>query len=171
MAQAVRRRGRSRNASHPPAVSQQAVETSGQIRYLEFFRAGPVERIRIIKAGILASDAKSIFSGIGSSQSEAMQVLAVSLATLNRKAKSQERLAPAESERVLGVARLVGQVQAMVEESGDHEGFDASAWLSRWLREPLPALNGVRPRDLLDTIEGQNLVASMLARIESGAYA
>jgi uncharacterized protein (DUF2384 family) len=35
----------------------------------------------------------------------------------------------------------------------------------------LPALGGVRPLDLMDTMEGQSLVAETLARIQSGAYA
>lgn len=69
------------------------------------------------------------------------------------------------------MARLVGQIQAIVEESGDPEGFDAAAWLSRWLNEPLPALGGVCPLDMLDTIEGQSLVSASLARIQGVAYA
>jgi uncharacterized protein (DUF2384 family) len=76
-----------------------------------------------------------------------------------------------EHERALGIARLTGQLQAIVEESGQPEGFDAAAWMSWWLREPLPALGGVRPLDLLDTTEGQTLVSTILAQIQSGAYA
>ena len=71
----------------------------------------------------------------------------------------------------IGVARLVAQVQRIVDESGDPEGFDATAWTSRWLDEPLPALNGVCPVDLLDTMEGQALVSNAIAQIQSGAYA
>jgi len=40
-------------------------------------------------------------------------------------------------------ARLIGQVQAMVEQSGNPEGFDAAHWLGAWLDEPLPALGGL----------------------------
>ncbi|MFN3458076.1 MAG: antitoxin Xre/MbcA/ParS toxin-binding domain-containing protein [Novosphingobium sp.] len=66
---------------------------------------------------------------------------------------------------------LIGQVEAIVAESGDPKGFDAPEWLSRWLREPLPALGGTPPVALLDTMEGQAMVAEALARIQSGAYA
>jgi uncharacterized protein (DUF2384 family) len=72
---------------------------------------------------------------------------------------------------VLGIAGLVGQLQAIVEESGDPEGFDAMRWLSRWLREPLSALGGDKPLSLLDTMEGQSLVANTLAKMQSGAFA
>ena len=59
----------------------------------------------------------------------------------------------------------------MVKESGDPEGFNAAEWLSRWLREPLPALGGQMPIKLLDTMAGQALVSQALSRIQSGAYA
>ena len=59
----------------------------------------------------------------------------------------------------------------MVAESGEPAGFDAGAWLARWLTEPLPSLGGTRPADLLDTMEGQGLVSTALAQLQSGAYA
>ena len=52
-------------------------------------------------------------------------------ASLKRSVKRQKRLPLAESERVPAVARLVGQIQNIVEESGDPRGFDATAWMSR----------------------------------------
>jgi hypothetical protein len=80
-------------------------------------------------------------------------------------------LALTEGERVLGVEMLTEQLQAMLEQSGNPQGFDARAWLSTWLREPLPALGGLRPLDLQDTLEEQALVSDAFARIQSGAYA
>lgn len=65
---------------------------------------------------------------------------------------------------------LVLQVEVMVRESGKPAGFSASVWLSHWLEEPLPALDGKKPRDILGTIEGQRLVADLLARMQSGAF-
>ena len=54
---------------------------------------------------------------------------------------------------------------------GNAQGFDATAWMSRWLNEPLAALGGVRPMDLTDTMEGQGVVSTALAPMQSGAYA
>ena len=139
--------------------------------YIGVFRAEPVQRIDMIKAGIPASEAKRILAGLAVNQVAGYRALDISPATMNRKVKDKGRLPPAESERVLGVARLIGQIQAIVEESGNPEGFDAAAWLSRWLGEPLPALGGARPLDMLDTIEGQSLVSASLARIQGAAYA
>lgn len=68
------------------------------------------------------------------------------------------------------IARLIRQVEVMVAESGRPEGFDAAAWTSRWLREPVPALGGALPLDLIRTPEGAELVSDILARMQSGAY-
>lgn len=139
--------------------------------YLDIYRAEPVVRIGMIKAGVPAAEAKRIFQDLALGQGATLSALNMSAATVNRKASRNEALSADESERVIGVARLVGQLQAMVEESGDPRGFDAPAWLSRWLRQPLRALGGVAPMELLDTIEGQTLVSRTLAQMQSGAYA
>ena len=68
------------------------------------------------------------------------------------------------------MAKLVGQVEAMVKGVDEADGFDARAWTARWLSEPLPALGGARPLDFMDTMEGQALVSDTLARVQSGAY-
>lgn len=39
------------------------------------------------------------------------------------------------------------------------------------LSEPLPALGGVHPGEPIDTYERRQLVSSVLAKIQSGAYA
>ncbi len=67
-------------------------------------------------------------------------------------------------------ARLSQQIDAIVQVGGGPRDFDAGAWLSTWLREPLPAIGGQRPIDLLGTEQGQAIVAKALAQIQSGAY-
>jgi putative toxin-antitoxin system antitoxin component (TIGR02293 family) len=125
----------------------------------------------MIRKGVPAIEAKRLVLALGVEQKVFYQALGLKTATVNRKITQSEQLASDESERLLGVARLIGQVEAIVTESGDPQGFDAPEWLSRWLREPLPALGGSPPMALLDTMEGQAMVAEALARIQSGAYA
>jgi hypothetical protein len=72
--------------------------------------------------------------------------------------------------QIPGLPSLVAQVEAMVQGVDGAEGFDALAWTSRWLREPLPAFGGVAPLSYMGTTEGQVLVSETLARIQSGAY-
>ena len=69
------------------------------------------------------------------------------------------------------VLELAAQVQAVVDESGDPEGFDAAKWVRRWLQTPLPALGGKRPAEYMSTSEGRQLVSRLLAMAQSGAYA
>lgn len=139
--------------------------------YLRIYRQSPWERVEAIKLGLPASEAKRILVGFKVGQGALLRALDLSPATLNKRAKRGQALPVAESERVLGIARLVGQVETMVEESGSTDGFDAAAWLSGWLTEPVPALGSQRPLDLLDTMEGQGLVSKLLAQMQSGAYA
>lgn len=139
--------------------------------YRELYRAEPSDRIRLVKDGISPWIAKRLVADLHVEQQVLFAALNLSTATVNRKATRDEALAADEGERVVGVAKLVGQLEAILEESGDLTGFDARAWISTWLREPLPALGGARPLDLLDTMEGQSLVSNALARVQSGAYA
>jgi putative toxin-antitoxin system antitoxin component (TIGR02293 family) len=141
------------------------------ISYLETFRASPIERIEIIRRGVRATEAKRIMADLAMGKGAALKALRLSPATVNKKAKHNQTLSPEESERVIGIAKLVGQIESMVQESGNPEGFDAATWLSRWLRDPLPAFGGERPVDLMDTIEGQSLVSTALAQLQTGAYA
>jgi len=139
--------------------------------FADLHRASPVERIAMVRAGVTAGQLKRLIAALDLDQRSALDALNLRTATVNRKAARGEVLAPDDSERVLGLARLVGQLEEMVADGGDSTGFDAPAWLSRWLREPLPALGGERPIGLLDTMEGQALVARALAQAGSGAFA
>lgn len=139
--------------------------------FLRLYRAPVLERIEWAKGGVGARDAKAILAQLRVPQSEALAAVQIPAATVNRKARTNAPLSPAEGERVLGVGRLLGQVQAMVQESGVPDGFDASAWLSSWMSAPVPALGGARPLDLMDTMTGQALVSQVLSQMQSGAYA
>lgn len=153
------------------AVRERPAKGSTALPYMDIYRASPEDRIRMIRSGVLARNAKRMISDLHFDQQALLGALNLKTATVNRKAARGESLSADESERVIGIARLVGQLQAIVEESGDPDGFDAPLWLSQWLREPLPALGGIQPVSLLDTMEGQALVSETLAKIQSGAFA
>ena len=143
------------------------------LSYSGAYQAPALERIEMIRNGIPAAEAKCIIETLGLSQGTALQALKLSPATVNKKAKQDHTLSPAESERVIGIARLVGQLETMIQESGMRRGCGATTpqWMSRWLQEPLPSLGGRRPLDLMDTMEGQGLVSAALSQVQSGAYA
>ena len=141
------------------------------LSYSDIYRSSAQDRIKMIRIGVKAGDAKQMISDLHFDQQVLLGALNLKTATVNRKAARNEALSIEESERVLGIASLVGQLQTIIEESGNPEGFDATQWLSRWLREPLSALGGEKPVSLLDTMEGQSLVADTLAKVQSGAFA
>ena len=154
-------------AAHAATAKRQQTSLS----YLAVYKASPLERISMIQHGIRATEAKRIIADLAIGQGVALKALKLSPATVNKKAKHNQTLSPGESERVIGFAKLVGQLEAVIQDSGSPEGFDAVAWMSRWLNDPIPALGGARPIDLMDTMEGQALVSTTLAQLQSGAYA
>ena len=153
------------------ASSAAAKSKAWTLSYLNVYRASPLERISLIRKGIPAAEAKRLFAGLPIGQGAGFKALNLSTATVNRKAKQGDILSREESERVVGFAKLVGQLEAMIQDGGSPAGFDARAWMARWLTEPLPAFGGACPADLIDTMEGQSLVSSALAMMQSGAYA
>lgn len=135
-----------------------------------FFRASPLERIRIIKQRVPAKFVVVISVSMKVSKEMLYVTLNLARATIDRKVSKKELLDQDESERVLAMTRLVGQADSIVRDSGTAEGFSAAEWVAAWLQRPHPALGGRRPGELMDTADGRELVTDLLARQQSGAY-
>jgi putative toxin-antitoxin system antitoxin component (TIGR02293 family) len=125
----------------------------------------------MVKEGVPASLLVLISEDMAISKDKLYTTIGLARATVNRKLREQQMLSQDESERVLGIARLVGQVSTMVKESGRPEGFSAAKWVAMWLDQPQPALGGKRPAELMDTADGRGIVSDLIARMQSGAYA
>src|SRR3954469_2012524 len=82
--------------------------------FVTLYKAPVLTQVEWVKSGLGARDAKAILGQLRVPQGEALTALHIPVATVNRKAKTNAPLSPAEGERVLGVGRLLGQVQAMV---------------------------------------------------------
>lgn len=60
----------------------------------------------------------------------------------------------------------------LIRNGGNAADFKKFArWLTQWMEEPVPALAGAAPSDYMDTIEGQEMIAKLLAMMRTGAYA
>ncbi len=161
----------SKTVSSAPAAKPADLE--GAIRaglYRKVPKAPVGVRVAAIRLGLSATIVKNIAGHMLIRQDLLYSTLGLARATMVRKLRNKERMKPDESERVLGLAALIGQVEEMVARSGDPKDFDAAQWVAQWLRQPLPALGGKAPAEWMDTSEGQRLVADTLARMESGAY-
>ena len=141
------------------------------VKFVEAYRSAPIDRVRLIKQGISADVLDQMAKDMSISKVRLADTLGVARFTVDGKVLRRKVLSTDEGSRVLGMASLIGQVQTMVCESGDPEGFNAADWVARWIDRPLPALGGLRPAELMDTYDGQALVSSMVARMQNGAYA
>jgi putative toxin-antitoxin system antitoxin component (TIGR02293 family) len=142
-----------------------------EINYLQMFKASPSEQIDIIRKGLPAELLTRTVWDMGMPKERIFTVLKFPRTTINRQITKNEPLSPEFSERTLGLQKLIGQVESIMADSGADPDFNAAHWVAHWLEQPLPALNNARPADYMDTVVGQELVASMLARTQSGAYA
>jgi uncharacterized protein (DUF2384 family) len=155
--------------SHP-----EAREKGRWLNFRELYQTTPVDRISLIREGVMAADLKTFISSLDIQQERVFTMLDIATATVNRKASRNEALSREDSEKVVGMAKLIGQVETMLEESGDPElmrGFDAAKWLAHWMEEPIPALGGASPSAYMDTIEGQEMISKLLEAMQTGAYA
>lgn len=139
--------------------------------YVAYWNVGPVERIEMVREGLPAKVLSFLAEDMDVARERLYAWLGIARATANRKLRGDERLSQDESERALGMARLVGQVERIVADSGVPTGFDAAKWTAQWLERPNRALGGRSPGQFLDTADGRALVSSLVGQMQSGAYA
>lgn len=138
------------------------------------FQASPLERMTAIRHGIPATAIQAVAKRFDVSQEVFMDWLGISRSTLGRKKQGGGKLTAEQSERLVSLAKLAGQVETIVARSGDPEAagdFDAAAWLEDWLSHPNPALGNALPATYLDTHEGRDVLSRLIAQMETGAYA
>jgi putative toxin-antitoxin system antitoxin component (TIGR02293 family) len=87
-------------------------------------------------------------------------LLGISKATLHRR-KAGGRLAPAESDRVVRFARLMGRAVVVLE---------SEATARQWLSSPQFGLGGAVPLEYAETELGAREVEDLLGRLEHGVY-
>ena len=132
-----------------------------------------MQRIALVREGVPASTLKVLANALGLSTEKLVAALGLARATVERKTRGRRRLSADQTERVLGVARLVEQVERMTRESAAPEiaaDFVPGRWLGEWLDNPNPALGGERPAALLDTVDGRALVSRLLDAMQAGTY-
>lgn len=144
---------------------------SGRRDLAEVERAPSLDRIEMVRAGVPATVLAFLAKRLDVSLEWIYETTGVARSTGDRKRRRGERLNQDQSERVMGLIRLIGEVRRIVDESGDPEGFDAAHWVAEWLEAPLGALGGRRPADLMDTADGRILVTSLVRQMQAGTYA
>ena len=117
-----------------------------------------VERIR---SGIPASAFRTLADRLGVSQNELASKLRVATRTLTRLAGEHKPLPPDITEKVLRAARVMIKARTILSD-------DPS--VVTWLNTEAPALNGVKPIDLLDTDVGAAEVEGLILGLAYGNF-
>ena len=113
-----------------------------------------------IRSGLPYAALETIIEKLQLSINEAAVVLRIPERTLARR-KKEKRLLPEESDRVIRLARVYAHAMEVFETQDDATG---------WFKDPIRALGGRRPLDLLDTDVGAERVDAVLTRIQYGVY-
>lgn len=116
--------------------------------------------IEQIQGGLVVQELEALRDSLDVPMEKLASKLGISNATLHRR-KAQGRLGPAESDRVLRLARLVGKAANVL------GGIEAAR---QWLKSPQFGLGSAVPLDYAETEIGAREVENLLGRIEYGVY-
>ncbi len=135
-------------------------------------RASPLTLVELERQGVSPRLFTDLRSEMGLSSARMIEIFKFPRSTLASKIKSKAPLKGREGQATIKMVKLLAQAQRIVDNSTSDqaEGFDTAHWLGQWLEVPQPALNGLRPSDLLDTETGTQMVHQVLGAIESGVY-
>ena len=117
------------------------------------------EFINAVREGIPGTLVKSVIESSGM-RDIFVGVLNVSSSNLSR-LYMRKHLDRGSSENVLDTVRLLNQAGLV---------WESEKLVKEWLNSPVPALNGDRPIDLIDTSEGRRWVSKILTKIEHGEF-
>lgn len=135
------------------------------------YLASAAERVGFIRQGVPASRIEELAEAMHVSRERLSGILRLPSSSVRRKIRQDATLSIEQSERVIGLMSLIGQVAVVIEGSEDPKGFDAVLWVGEWLEQPVPALGGDRPADYMGTFSGQALVSNLLIQSQAGVFA
>lgn len=149
----------------------------GEAAFQVLERCSAMERVHLVREGVPPRLITLLADELAITRKRLYQVVGLPRSTGDRKIRKSQPLNTDQGERVLALAILIGQVERMLDESGDPDypggldNFSAARWLGQWLSGPVEALGSRTPGELLDTAEGRRLVSRTLRQMQTGAYA
>jgi putative toxin-antitoxin system antitoxin component (TIGR02293 family) len=120
------------------------------------------ELVEKVRKGVKYNDFMTVTLLLPFTMDEWSVLLHLSLRTIQRIKQTKKTFAPAQTERILEIAQVYNK-GIEVFESADNFGV--------WLNTKNIALGGVKPKTLLDTSFGVEMVKDELGRIEYGVLA
>lgn len=137
---------------------------------LQWHEAPLAVRMDLLRRGVPANWLRQSEQAMTLTRSSLCNLLGLKVSTMNRKLLKRCLLNPDESERLMGLQHLIGQVEAVVRDCGDGSRFDAGRWLADWLQRPNRALGGDLPAEFMDTAVGREQVGRLIGAQRSGSY-
>lgn len=131
----------------------------------------PVRLYDAVELGVPTHVVLLLAAAFGDTGASVMNLIGLSETTFRRKEEAKEPLPEVAGHRVMAFLRIVAKLQRLLEESGDAEllgAFDLEGWVSEWIRNPLPELDGKTPAEMLRNPEGQRVVEELLDRMRGG---
>jgi len=120
----------------------------------------PSKLIEALRVGLPVQELMDLQASLKVPMEKLVPRLGISKATLHRR-KASGKLDPAESDRVVRFARLMGKAVTVLESEDNAR---------QWLTSPQFGLGGAVPLDYADTEVGAREVEDLLGRIEYGVY-
>jgi len=120
----------------------------------------PAQLIKVLRVGLPIKELKDLQESLKVPMEKLVPKLGISKATLHRR-KALGKLAPAESDRVVRLARLMGKAIDVLESEENAR---------KWLTSPQVGLGGAVPLDYAETEVGAREVEDLLGRIDFGVY-
>jgi len=149
---------RKKPAAQPENIVSHYVLRMAEEAPSPYFTTGEV--IKNLQFGLAIRELDDLRNFLGLSMEKIIPMLGISKATLHRR-KAAGRLDPAESDRVVRFARLMGRAVEVMESEAN-----ARAWLTA----PQAGLGGAIPLEYAETEVGAREVEDLLGRIEYGVY-
>jgi uncharacterized protein (DUF2384 family) len=156
-----------------PSVFAYSLRKGGVAAYVRSVQqASTMELVRPERQGVQGAFIKDLSKSMDLPASRVFSILGVPRATAEKKAAAGEFIRGAGGQSAIGMIRLLGIAQDLVDSSTATEAqdFDAAKWLGRWIETPQSALSGLKPADVIDTPTGVAMVARVLGSLQSGAH-
>lgn len=162
------------NANIKDPLTDRHVDVN-DLSYVTIATQSPSENSDVVHRGIGAGFVRRLAHDLEIDQSTLTDHMGIARSTFSRKLKNDEALSLGDAAIALGVARIIGEVDRILRESGDPEqmgeSFHVAEWTGQWLRQPVGALGNRRPLDYLDNAFGQETVLQLIRQMQSGAFA
>jgi uncharacterized protein (DUF2384 family) len=134
----------------------------------------PLTLYRAVEEGVPSFTVVLISRAFSEPAPQVLDLIGLAETTYRRKSEAGESLPEVAGHRTVALMRVVAKLRQLLAESGDPQrvkDFDLDSWISNWIKEPLPELDGATPAALLRNPEGQRVVENLLERMRGGLAA